>query len=78
MPTTKVNLYEVIFECTITRNNGKETRQKKSVLMRPFDANGRHVSPEQQIERGKKALHDAYLAYDIVYVRTKIKTVVYG
>lgn len=69
-------LYEVIFEVTETLQNGKERRVKKSVFMPRF-RHGKHVPPEEQIARGEAALKDAQY-YNIVYVETKNKTLIFG
>ena len=69
-------LYEVVFEVTETLQNGKERRVKKSVFMPRF-RHGKHVTPEEQIERGKAALKEAHF-YDIVYVETKNKVLIFG
>jgi hypothetical protein len=71
-------MYEVIFEATETLQNGKERRIKKGVLMPRFDAKtGRHIPPEAQIARGEAALKEAQF-YNIVYVETKNKTLIFG
>lgn len=76
--TIKNPLYEVIFEVTETLQNGKERRVKKSVFMPHFDAKtGRHIPPEVQKARGEKALKEAHF-YNIVYVETKNKTLIFG
>lgn len=69
-------MYEVIFEVTETLQNGKERRVKKSVFMPRFK-HGKHVTPEEQIERGKAALKDAHY-YNIVYINTKATALIIG
>ncbi len=69
-------LYEVIFEVTETLQNGKERRVKKSVFVPRFRY-GKHVTPEEQIARGKAALKDANY-YNIVYIRTKTTVLITG
>ena len=74
----KQAMYEVIFEATETLQNGNERRVKKGVLMPRFDEKtGRHIHPEAQIARGEKALKEAHF-YNIVYVETKNKTLIFG
>lgn len=71
-------MYEVIFEATETLQNGKEHRVRKSVLMPHFDEQtNKHISPEMQFARGKKALEEAHF-YKIVYIETKNKTLIFG
>ena len=74
----KQHMYEVIFEATETLQNGNERRVKKSVLMPCFDEQtNKHICPEVQVARGEKALKEAHF-YNIVYVETKNKTLIFG
>lgn len=74
----KTKFYEVIFDVTETLQNGNERKTKKSVFMKPFDeATGKHNSPEMQIEKGFKALKAEHY-YNIVYVETKVKTMIFA
>lgn len=74
----KNTMYEVIFEVTETLQNGKERRIKKGVLIPRFDEKtGKHIPPEAQIARGEKALKESHF-YNIVYVETKNKTLIFG
>ena len=74
----KQTMYEVIFEATETLQNGNERRVKKGVLMHRFDEKtGRNIPPEVQKARGEKALKDAHF-YNIVYIETKNKTLIFG
>lgn len=71
-------MYEVIFEATETLQNGKERRVRKGILMDCVNpVTNRHTSPEQQIARGEAALKEAYF-YNIVYIETKKKTLIFG
>lgn len=69
-------MYEVVFEATETLQNGKERRIKKGVLLPRF-RDGKHVCPEEQIARGEAALKAAWY-YDIEYIETKCKTLLFG
>lgn len=74
----KVKFYEVIFSATETLQNGNERIVKKSVFMKPFDeATGKHNSPEMQIAKGTEALRAEHY-YNITYVETKIKTMLFA
>lgn len=71
-------MYEVTFEVTETLQNGKERRIKKAVLMPTVDFKTRkHLDTNTRIDRGTKALADAHY-YNIEYVDTKRKTVIFG
>lgn len=53
----KKAVYKVYFHATETLQNGNERTRLHAVYMPRFDENtGRHISPEQQIERGTAAL----------------------
>lgn len=73
----RVKLYKVKFEVTETLQNGKERRIFKYVFMKPFDENGIHVSPEEQIRRGTEALREAHY-YNITYKETETSTLIFG
>lgn len=63
-------MYKVIFNATETLQNGKERRVQKVVYMPRFDeTTGKHITPEQQIERGTAALLSEHY-YDIEYGST--------
>ena len=71
-------MYEVTFEVTETLQNGKERRTKKSVLMPRVDfKTNKHLDTDTRIMRGYKALADAHY-YNIEYVDTKNKTIIFG
>jgi hypothetical protein len=71
-------MYEVTFEVTETLQNGKERRIKKAVLMPTVDFKTRkHLDLDTRIMRGYKALADAHY-YNIEYVDTKNKTIIFG
>ena len=62
--------YKVIFTVTETCQNGNERRVQKVVYMPRFDEKtGRHITPEQQIERGTAALAAEHY-YNIKYGST--------
>ena len=63
-------MYKVIFNVTETLQNGNERRVQKVVYMPRFDeSTGRHITPAQQIERGKAALAVEHY-YNIEYGST--------
>ena len=63
-------MYKVIFNVTETCQNGNERRVQKVVYMPRFDeSTGRHISPAQQVERGKAALAAEHY-YNIEYGST--------
>lgn len=71
-------VYEVIFDCTETLQNGKERRVKKSVFMPVFDTNtNKHLDLDTRIMRGYTALVEAHY-YNIEYSDTKTKTLIFG
>jgi hypothetical protein len=66
----KKPMYKVIFNVTETCQNGNERRIQKVVYMPRFDEITRkHLTPEQQIERGTEALKALYY-YNIQYDST--------
>lgn len=71
----KVKYYETIFRVTETLQNGKERRIKKSVLS-PIFINGRHHIELDRINKAEKALKEEHY-YDIEYVETKTKEVIF-
>lgn len=74
----KVLMYEVIFKATETLQNGKERTITKSVFMKPFDeTTGRHNSPQMQITKGTAALRAEHY-YNIEYVKTNNKTIIFA
>ena len=74
----KKPMYKVIFNVTETCNNGNERRLQKVVYMPRFDEQtGKHISTEQQIERGKKALVDEHY-YNIEYGSTVATELFFG
>lgn len=73
----KMKVYEVIFEVTETCNNGKERRIKKSVFFKPFDEVGIHTSQIMQIDKGQALLKEEHY-YNIVYLDTKVRTILVG
>lgn len=67
----KVLLYKVCFKATKTCDNGNEMRVTKIVYMPRFDENTRkHITPDQQIERGTAVLKAEHF-YEIEYKETK-------
>ena len=63
-------MYKVIFNVTETCQNGNERRVQKVVYMPRFDETTRkHITPAQQIERGKAALAAEHY-YNIEYGST--------
>ena len=68
--------YEMIFEVTETLQNGNERIIKKSVFISPF-TDGKHTSPEMQIERGEAALKEEHY-YNIKHIETKKKYIIYA
>lgn len=71
----KVTYYETVFKVTETLQNGKERRIKKSVLT-PMFINGRHHIKIDRIEKAEDALKSEHY-YDIEYIETKTKEVIY-
>ena len=66
----KKQMYKVIFDATKTLLNGNEYRVRKAVYMPRFDeVTGKHITPEQQIERGTAALKSDHY-YNIEYKST--------
>lgn len=66
----KKAMYKVIFTVTETCQNGNERRVQKVVYMPRFDETTRkHITPEQQIERGTAALAAEHY-YNIKYGST--------
>ena len=76
--TMKKALYKVIFTVTETCQNGNERRVQKVVYMPRFDeSTRRHISPEQQIERGTAALAaEGY--YNIKYGSTVATEIIFA
>lgn len=74
----KKMVYKVIFNVTETLQNGKERRMQKAVYMPRFDETTRkHISPEQQIERGVAALKaEGY--YHISYGSTVATEIIFA
>lgn len=70
-------MYEVIFECTETLQNGKERRVKKSVFMPRYDENNHHNSTEKRIAKGTEALKEANY-YGIIYIKTITTILIFG
>lgn len=74
----KKSFYEVVFLVTETMQNGDERQMKKSVLIPHFDeVTGKHIPEEQRIVRGEKALTEEHF-YDILYLETKNKTIIFA
>lgn len=72
----KKKVYEVIFAVTETTNRGHERRVKRAVFMPIFGKDGKHITEAVRIERGTAALRAEHL-YDIEYVETKTKTLIF-
>lgn len=71
-------MYKVIFNVTETLQNGKERRTQKAVYMPRFDEKtNKHISPEQQIERGTAALK-AERYYNIEYGSTVATEIIFA
>lgn len=71
-------MYKVVFNVTETLQNGKERRVQKVVYMPRFDeVTKKHISPEQQIERGIAALKEQRY-YDIQYGSTIATEIIFA
>ena len=71
-------MYKVIFNVTETCQNGNERRVQKAVYMPRFDEITRkHITQEQQIERGRQALLAEYY-YNIEYGSTVATEILFG
>lgn len=74
----KKAMYKVIFTVTETCQNGNERRVQKVVYMPRFDEKtGRHISPEQQIDRGTEALKAEHY-YNIEYGSTVATEIIFA
>lgn len=71
----KVIYYETVFKVTETLQNGKERRIKKSVLT-PIFVNGKRHIVIDRIRKAEDALKAEHY-YNIEYIETKIKEVIY-
>ena len=74
----KEPMYKVIFNVTETLQNGNERRVQKVVYMPRFDeVTKRHISQEQQIERGTRALKAEHY-YNIEYGSTVATEIIFA
>lgn len=71
-------MYKVIFNVTETCQNGNERRVQKVVYMPRFDESTRkHITREQQIERGTATLLSEHY-YNIEYGSTVATELLFG
>ena len=71
-------VYKVVFNVTETLGNGKERRVQKVVYMPRFDeVTGKHITPQQQAERGAAALAAEHY-YNIEYRGTVATELICG
>lgn len=71
-------VYKVVFNVTETLQNGKERRVQKVVYMPRFDeVTGKHITPQQQAERGAAVLAAEHY-YNIQYGSTIATELLFG
>jgi hypothetical protein len=74
----KTRMYKVIFNVTETLQNGNERRVQKAVYMPRFDeTTNKHITTEQQIERGTVALKAEHY-YKIEYSSTITTDIIFA
>ena len=74
----KKAFYKVYFHATETLQNGDERTRLHAVYMPRFDEiTGKHITPAQQIERGKAALAAEHY-YNIEYGSTVATELIFG